>query len=138
MCKYVMSYEVLLMKIYDYEHCRYDPTLTYGRVKHYPYRPVIPHYVLYAQKCLKFNAYFRESVCNSPSENHRVRHVNIIYFLEDDTICVVEPPVDNAGLVQGKLVSRAKIPKNKNGIFYHWKDLNVGIDISKISFIHLY
>ncbi|KAK0171709.1 hypothetical protein PV328_005128 [Microctonus aethiopoides] len=111
------------------EEVVYDPTLTYGRVKHYPYRPVIPHYVLYAQKCLKFNAYFRENVSNSSSEYHRVRHVNIIYFLEDDTICVVEPPVDNAGLVQGKLVSRAKIPKNKNGIFYHWKDLNVGIDI---------
>ncbi|KAK0180348.1 hypothetical protein PV327_005999 [Microctonus hyperodae] len=111
------------------EEVVYDPTLTYGRVKHYPYRPVIPHYVLYAQKCLKFNAYFRENVFNSPSEYHRIRHVNIIYFLEDDTICVVEPPVDNAGLVQGKLVSRAKIPKNKNGKFYHWKDLNVGIDI---------
>ncbi|XP_028982561.1 EF-hand domain-containing protein 1-like [Diachasma alloeum] len=45
-------------------------------------------------------------------------------------MCVIEPPVDNAGFQQGKLVRRGKIPKGDSGRFYHWKDLNVGIDIS--------
>lgn len=41
---------------------------------------------------------------------------------------VMEPAVDNAGFKQGKLVRRGKIPKI-NGEFYHWKDLNIGIDL---------
>ncbi|XP_063979498.1 EF-hand domain-containing protein 1-like [Diachasmimorpha longicaudata] len=109
---------------------QYDPSLTYGRNKDYPCRQVIPHYVLFAQKCLKFKAFFRQSVFNSPMEHFRIRHVNIIYFLEDDTMCVIEPSVDNAGLQQGKLVRRGKIPKENSPTFYHWKDLNVGINIS--------
>ncbi|XP_044577876.1 EF-hand domain-containing protein 1-like [Cotesia glomerata] len=107
----------------------YDPSLTYGRSKGYAYRQVIPHYVLYAQKCLNFKAFFRQSVPNSPAEYHRIRHVNIIYFLEDDTMSVMEPAVDNAGFKQGRLVRRGKIPKI-NGEFYHWKDLNIGIDLA--------
>lgn len=103
--------------------------MTYGRAKSYAYRQVVPHYALYAQKCLNFKAFFRESVFNSPAEHFRIRHVNIIYFLEDDTMCVMEPPIDNAGFKQGKLVRRGKIPKTNVEQFYHWKDLNVGIDI---------
>ncbi|XP_034937348.1 EF-hand domain-containing protein 1-like [Chelonus insularis] len=107
----------------------FDPSLIYGRNKDYPYRQVIPHYVLYAQKCLNFKAFFRQNILNSPSEQYRIRHVNIIYFLEDDTMSVMEPPVDNAGFKQGKLVKRSKIPQT-NGKYYHWKDLNVGLDIT--------
>lgn len=66
---------------------------------------------------------------NSPDEHFRIRYVNIIYFLEDDTISVIEPPVDNAGFLQGKLVSRGKIAKNVKGDTLYWKDLNVGIDV---------
>lgn len=55
--------------------------------------------------------------------------MNIIYFLEDDTVSVMEPPVDNAGFMQGKLVSRGKIVKNVKGDLLHWKDFNVGIDV---------
>ncbi|XP_053978689.1 EF-hand domain-containing protein 1-like [Hylaeus volcanicus] len=107
----------------------YDPSLTYGRTKRYPYRQVIPHYALYAQKCLCFKAFFRQGVFNSPDEHFRIRHVNIIYFLEDNTLTVIEPSVDNAGFQQGKLVKRDKIVKNVKGDTFYWKDFNVGIDV---------
>ncbi|KAJ9588706.1 hypothetical protein L9F63_017998 [Diploptera punctata] len=69
---------------------RYDPSLTYGRVKQYA-----------VAQCLTFRAFFKQSVYESPDEHYRVRQVNIIYFLEDDTITVMEPPIDNSGLTQG-------------------------------------
>ncbi|XP_014297074.2 EF-hand domain-containing protein 1 [Microplitis demolitor] len=123
------TFQNYLLDVLCWFYLRYDPSLTYGRSKTYAYRQVIPHYVLFAQKCLNFKAFFRQSVHNSPSEYHRIRHVNIIYFLEDDTMSVMEPAVDNAGFKQGRLVRRGKIPK-VNGDFYHWKDLNVGIDLA--------
>ncbi|XP_046479074.1 EF-hand domain-containing protein 1 isoform X1 [Neodiprion pinetum] len=108
----------------------YDPSLTYGRVREYGYPQVIPNYVLFAQKCLNFKGFFRQGVFNSPNEHFRIRHVNIIYFLEDDTMSVMERPVDNSGLQQGRLVRRGKILKNTRGDAYTWKDLNVGINLS--------
>lgn len=112
---------------------RYDPSLTYGRVPRYAYRQFLPHYALFAQKCLRFKAYFRQGVFNSPDEHYRVRHVNIVYYLEDDTLCVLEPVVENAGLQQGKLVRRGRIPKNAKGDPFIWKDFNVGIDMRTLS-----
>ncbi|PSN50975.1 hypothetical protein C0J52_07624 [Blattella germanica] len=73
---------------------RYDPSLTYGRVKQYAVSQVIPHFALYDKKCLTFRSFFKQSVFESPDEHYRIRQVNIIYFLEDDTITVMEPPVD--------------------------------------------
>nr|CAD7450683.1 unnamed protein product [Timema bartmani] len=107
---------------------RYDPSLTYGRVKNHGPSEFRPHFVLYDKKTLMFQAFFKQSVFESPTEHFRVRHVNILYFLEDDTITVLEP--ENSGLVQGRLVRRGKIPKTTLEDFWHWKDLNVGIDVS--------
>jgi hypothetical protein len=63
-------------------------------VKEYPVSQFIPHFVLYDKKCLTFKAFFKQSVLESPLEQYRVRQVNIIYFLEDDTITVIEPKVE--------------------------------------------
>ena len=35
----------------------------------------------------------------------------------------------NSGLTQGRIVRRNKIPKTALGDYWHWKDLNIGIDI---------
>lgn len=107
--------------------------MTYGRVQFYPYRQFVPHYKLYAQKCLCFKGFFRQKVVGSQNEHFRIRYVNIIYHLENDTLTVIEPRIDNAGFNQGTLVRRGKIARN-DGSFYHWKHLNVGIDIGKIVF----
>ena len=57
--------------------------------------------LLLSLQVLKFNAYFKQTVHESPKEYYRVRPVNIYYYLEDDSISVVEPHVENVGLPQG-------------------------------------
>ncbi|XP_037300618.1 EF-hand domain-containing protein 1 [Manduca sexta] len=107
----------------------YDPSLTYGRVKQPALPAVVPHWVHYDKRCLNFTAFFKQPVYDNPDESFRVRVVNIVYFLEDDTLTVMEPRVKNSGLWQGRMVKRGKIPKNDLGEYWHWKDLDVGKDI---------
>ncbi|KAG7461102.1 hypothetical protein MATL_G00206410 [Megalops atlanticus] len=90
----------------------------------------IPAHVAYDKKVLRFYGYFQEEIQLSPLEKYRVRPVVISYYLEDDSICVIEPEVENSGIPQGKLIKRQRLPKDNQGNYYHWKDLNVGIDIS--------
>lgn len=71
----------------------YDPVLTYGRVKNPPVQPFRPKFVIYDKIVLTFKAFFKQSVPDSPLENYRIRYVNIIYFMVDDTITVYEPEV---------------------------------------------
>jgi hypothetical protein len=59
----------------------------------------MPHFVLYDKICLTFRAFFKQSVFESPLEHYRVRKVNILYFLEDDTITVMEPEVEVRWLI---------------------------------------
>ena len=75
---------------------------------------------------LKFNAYFQEPVVEDPNENFRVRHCIIYYYLEDDTLHIVEPRVENSGVPQGIFLKRHKLPYTQDQSKYHtWKDLNV-------------
>ncbi|XP_058119809.1 EF-hand domain-containing protein 1-like [Anopheles ziemanni] len=114
----------------------YDPILTYGRVRHLPVKPYRPHFVLYDQKTLKFSAFFRQAVPESPHETFRIRYVNILYFLEDDTLTVLEPAIENCGYPQGRLVRRGRKLKNAElGEFYCWKDLNIGIDVEMHGYV---
>jgi len=79
---------------------RFDPALTYGRIKKQQVEPFRPHYVIYDKKVLKFMGYFRQHVPESRIEQYRIRYVNIYYYLEDDTLEVYEP------FVKVKLKSR--------------------------------
>jgi EF-hand domain-containing protein 1 len=72
---------------------RYDPALIYGRTKQQQVEPFRPHFVLFDKKTLKFSGFFRQHVPESRTEHYRIRHVNIFYYLEDDTITVIEPTV---------------------------------------------
>ncbi|KAJ8356672.1 hypothetical protein SKAU_G00194660 [Synaphobranchus kaupii] len=95
-----------------------------------PSTEFIPAHVFFDKKVLRFYGYFQQVILLSPLEHYRVRPVIISYFLEDDSFCVIEPEVENSGIPQGKLIKRQCLPKNKQGDFYHWKDLNIAIDIS--------
>lgn len=89
---------------------------------------------MYHQKILRFEAYFKTGIYNSPDEHCRVRRVFIYYYLEDDTMSIGEPKVPNCGFKQGKLVRRHRIPNpSKCGSYYSWKDLNVGIDLGEFN-----
>ncbi|XP_073481249.1 EF-hand domain-containing protein 1 isoform X1 [Aquarana catesbeiana] len=105
------------------------PTLTYGQAKQAPSSTFIPAHVAFDKKVLKFEGYFQETVPISQDEHYRVRRVCVYYYLEDDSISVVEPPVENSGIPQGTFIKRQRHPKNDNGDPYHWRDLNVGINI---------
>ncbi|XP_025897263.1 EF-hand domain-containing protein 1 isoform X2 [Nothoprocta perdicaria] len=106
------------------------PTLTYGQAKRAPPSDFIPAYVAFDKKILKFDAYFQEDVPLSAEEHYRIRQVGIYYYLEDDSMSVMEPVVPNSGLPQGKLIRRQRVPKNEHGDHFHWKDLNRGMNIT--------
>ncbi|XP_018590675.1 EF-hand domain-containing protein 1 [Scleropages formosus] len=114
------------------------PALTYGQAGHSltRERPFIPSYVAFDKKVLRFYGYFMQEVLLSPQENYRVRPVVIYYFLEDDSMCIIEPEVENSGIPQGKLVKRQRLPKNDRGDYYHWKDLNLGVDLCAYGIIY--
>ncbi|KAL8173091.1 UNVERIFIED_CONTAM: EF-hand domain-containing protein 1 [Gekko kuhli] len=106
------------------------PTLTYGQPKQAPPSDFIPAHVAFDKKVLKFKGYFQEDVPISTEEHFRVRQVDIYYYLEDDTMSVMEPIVENSGIPQGKFIKRQRLPKNDRGDHYHWKDLNRSINIT--------
>ena len=81
----------LFLFIYLRLNIRFDPALTYGRLKKQQVQPFRPHYVIYDKKTLKFMGYFRQHVPESRIEQYRIRYVNIYYYLEDDTMEVYEP-----------------------------------------------
>ncbi|XP_036623803.1 EF-hand domain-containing protein 1 [Trichosurus vulpecula] len=106
------------------------PTLTYEEAKQAPPSDFIPAHVAFDKKVLKFDAYFQEEVPLSTDERYRIRKVAIYYYLEDDSMSVMEPIVENSGIPQGKFIKRQRLPKNDRGDHYHWKDLNRGINFT--------
>lgn len=50
--------------------------------------------ILFYQKTLRFYGYYKETVNDSPVENYRVRPIELLYYLEDDSMMVVEPKVE--------------------------------------------
>lgn len=62
-------------------------------MKKCPQTRFVPHYALHDRVRLTFRAFFKQTVSQSQLEDHRIRQVNIIYFVEDDTITVMEPEV---------------------------------------------
>ncbi|KAM7537138.1 hypothetical protein Aperf_G00000068386 [Anoplocephala perfoliata] len=106
------------------------PVLTYGRAKPPPLKKFIPEYAALDKKILRFFAYFKETVTESPDEHYRVRKVIIYYHLDDDSMHIYEPAQLNSGLPQGYILKRQRVPKNDDLEFYTWKDLNIGMNIT--------
>lgn len=90
----------------------------------------VPAHVSFDKKVLLFTAYMKSTVHESAQENFRVRYLKIYYYLEDDTIAIVEPEVMNSGIQQGVFLKRQRIPRDASGITYHWKELNIGCNMS--------
>ena len=62
---------------------------------------VQPKWLKYDRQVLSFTGYFKESVVESQLENYRLRKVIIYYYLNDGTIYISEPKVENSGIPQG-------------------------------------
>jgi len=99
--------------------------------------PVQPAWVAFDRKVLRFNCYFKESVHESRLENYRIRKCVLYYYLEDDSMHVSEPKVENSGIPQGErkgtvFLKRHRVPKPDGG-FYGVNDLKVGMQIDLYS-----
>src|SRR5690554_613946 len=65
-----------------------------------------------------FDAYFEEAVHQSPDERLRVRKCVIHFFLDDETVSIMEPRVKNSGIPQGVLMKRHRVLKGEKGDAY--------------------
>ena len=56
---------------------------------------------MFFAQILRFFAYFIESIVDQGMERERRRRRTILYYLEDDSVQVTEPPEHNSGIPQG-------------------------------------
>jgi hypothetical protein len=68
-------------------------------------------------------------VISSAAETWRIRKCIIQFYLEDDSIQILEPKVENSGIPQGAFVKRHRIPKSNNQ-YITLEDLGVGAEVS--------
>ena len=78
------------------ELANYKPSLTYGQAVQAPPEDFVPAHVAFDKRVLLFEAYFKQTVHESPNEFYCIRPVKIYYYLEDDSVSVVEPVVNNS------------------------------------------
>ncbi|XP_076235048.1 EF-hand domain-containing family member C2 [Calliopsis andreniformis] len=85
-------------------------------------------WIAYDGQRLMFKAFFQETVQERWKTAYQVRVVNISFFLEDGTMKITEPSVENSGLEQGVLLRRQRIPMPDpvRYRFYDIIDLNIG------------
>ncbi|KAJ3078120.1 EF-hand domain-containing protein 1, partial [Quaeritorhiza haematococci] len=88
----------------------------------------VPAHVAFDKVVLRFDGYFKQTVHES-TEQYHLRKVRVYYYLEDDSIAVVEPPVENSGIPQGVLIKRQRLPKSSTE-YYTIKDFNLGINFT--------
>jgi len=78
-----------------------------------------------ASAVLKFHAFFKEAVHESPLENFRVHKCDIFYYTEDDSIQITERKFENSGMPQGNFMKRHQVPKDADS-FYSLNDIVIG------------
>ncbi|KAF1646473.1 EF-hand domain-containing family member C2, partial [Aptenodytes patagonicus] len=90
-----------------------------------------PAWVAFDKQVLSFDAYFEEEVPDKNQELYRIRHCKIYFYLEDDTIQVIEPQVKNSGISQGTIVRRHRIPlpPPHEDQFYAIDHFNINIEV---------
>jgi len=90
------------------------------------YRPAIqPAWLKHCRQVLRYEGYFQEKVEENAHENCRFRHCQILYYLEDGTMQVNEPRVENSGIPQGAFIKRHVIPHAEGGVIMP-TDLKLG------------
>lgn len=95
----------------------------------------LPAWVAFDRQVLCFDAYFQEAVHEKREEQYRVRNCKIYFYLEDDSLQVIEPRAKNSGVPQGTLIRRHRIPKPPphDDEYYTVEDLNLNKEINLYS-----
>ena len=78
---------------------------------------------------LRFFGYFEEGVNSSQDETWRIRKCVVQFYLEDDSIHITEPKIENSGIPQGAFVKRHRIPKTNNE-YVTLEDLFIGAELA--------
>lgn len=85
--------------------------------------PHKPAWVAFDRQVLCFDAYFKEAVHEKREETYRIRKCRIYFYLEDDSIQIIEPKVENSGIPQGTHMRRHRVPLPKP-YDNHYYDVN--------------
>lgn len=95
----------------------------------------LPAWVAFDRQVLCFDAYFQEAVHEKREEQYRVRKCKIYFYLEDDSVQVIEPRAKNSGVPQGTLIRRHRIPKPPpyDDEYYTVEDFNLNKEINLYS-----
>ncbi|KAL4220640.1 EF-hand domain-containing member C2 [Mactra antiquata] len=95
----------------------------------------LPAWVAFDRQVLCFDAYFQEAVYEKREEQYRVRKCKIYFYLEDDSVQVIEPRAKNSGIPQGTLIRRHRIPKPppNDDEYYTVEDFNLNKEINLYS-----
>ena len=121
--------------------CRWNEGIAAGQSRPKSAPAFRPRYCFLDKKVLRFFAYFQEVAgLDDRAPEKRIRHVHILYHLEDDSISILEPrtnviissfismyhcispisilhtkqfSLQNSGLFQGMLLKRHRIPKRE-------------------------
>lgn len=112
------------------------------RIQQLPFKneDSLPSFLKYDRKVLCFKAYYEEEVLESTLEKQRVRKCLVYYYLENDTIQMIEPSEENAGMPQGAFIRRHRIPKAEYQVggpladvdspeFYTLNDVYIGAEL---------
>jgi hypothetical protein len=92
--------------------------------------PDPPAWLKHDRQILRFFTYFQEPVHENPNENFRIRACTLYFFLEDGTISINEAKIENAGIPQGALIKRHRVPRPDGNGFYEPKDIKCGDNIT--------
>eukprot|EP00434_Breviolum_minutum_P035511 symbB.v1.2.031437.t1/scaffold3650.1/size52688/1 len=97
--------------------------------KNMRYPRLSPAWLKHEKQVLRWYGFFQESVPDSAEENSRYRHVYIMYFMEDGTLGINEPKVENSGLPQGNFLKRQKVEK-EDGTYIGPDDFQIGSEVT--------
>lgn len=90
---------------------------------------VAPAWLKHDRQVLRFYAYFQETVTERGDENSRYRNVTIAYHMEDGTVRIQEPRVENSGIPQGVFLKRHQVPRQDGAGFLGPDDLRCGENV---------
>jgi len=91
---------------------------------------VAPAWLKHDKQVLRFYGFFQEHVTDRADENCRYRQVLFMYYMEDGTLSMTEPKVENSGIPQGMFLKRHRVPRPDGNGFVGPDDFRCGGEVS--------